>query len=167
MQSDERFVIFLVNGARLAIAAGHVAEVLPVPRLTRPPQAPGFLAGFANLGGEAAPVIALSRVIGEARQDDDDLYRHLLRLTGVGAAGRPTLLLVDRVEEVAATAEGVSEIEAARSVNGVLSANLLIGGDLVPRLDPTRLLLADEQQRMAELAQAEQTRLADLRVAGA
>jgi purine-binding chemotaxis protein CheW len=167
----ERYLVFSAGGRRVAIAASTVAEVLPLPRLTRPPQAPGLLAGFLNLGGEPLPVLDVARLLdGPAPRPEataEDIYRHVIRLNRSVAGEASAALLVDRVEAADARAEDEAAVEPDHSVNGVVAAQLRIDGAFVPVLDVSRLLLAEEQARLDALAQAEAARLAELRPNGA
>ncbi len=71
-----------------------VREILPLPRLWRPPGAPGALAGFLNLAGHAVPVVDLAILfgLGQPVTGRQALYRHLVLLQG----DHPLALLVDR-----------------------------------------------------------------------
>lgn len=152
----ERYVVIRCAGALAALPAAAVAEVLPISRLSRPVGAPKVLAGFLNLAGEALPVIDLAAVFGAA-PDGQDLYRHIVRLKPI--EGRALALLVDRVDDAAAAADGVAPLDPDQSVGGVLAANLRIGAELAPLIDLAGLLLAEEKLRLDDLAQAAQARL--------
>ncbi|HWL54071.1 MAG TPA: chemotaxis protein CheW [Chthoniobacteraceae bacterium] len=54
---------FRVAGARLALRARHVAEVLPLMALERVPEAPRLIAGFLPVNDKVAPVIHLDRLL--------------------------------------------------------------------------------------------------------
>ena len=68
--------------------------------------------------------------------------------------------------DIRSRAEGFSEIDEAASANGAVAGQLEFEGRLVPRLDPERLLLLQEELRVAELAQTLQARLHDSEGAG-
>lgn len=153
----ERYVVVRCAGASAALPAAAVAEVLPIARLSRPVGAPKVLAGFLNLAGQALPVVDLATVFGAAPPDDQDLYRHIVRLNPV--EGRSLALLVERVVDAAAAVDGVAPLAPDQSVGGVLAANLRLGGELVPLIDLAGLLLAEERLRLDDLAQAAQARL--------
>jgi purine-binding chemotaxis protein CheW len=156
--SDERFVIFEVGGAVVALPGAVVAEVLPVTHFDRPPGAPNVFAGFMNLGGRPLAVIAGAALFG-AERVNASLYAHVLRV--VLPAGPASLgLLVDRVLDVAVQAGGSAALDETKTANGMFVKNLLVGGKVVPLLDLGKLLLREEAMRIADLTQAAQTRLA-------
>jgi purine-binding chemotaxis protein CheW len=160
MPSPARYVLFDLGEASLALAGDAVAEILPLTNLERPPGAPTILAGFMNLGGAPLPIIAAARLFapGEGADPAGDLYAHVLRLKPVH--GRALGLLVDRVTDVAATADGAAPIAETESLDGLFAENLLFGGRIAPRIDLDRLLLKEEALRIAALAEAAQARLA-------
>ncbi len=82
--------------ARPAPCGGAAAdEILPLPRLWRPPGAPASLAGFLNLAGEAVAVLDLAALLGLSAPAGRGLYRHLV----VCAAPR-IALMVERVTDL-------------------------------------------------------------------
>jgi purine-binding chemotaxis protein CheW len=158
---NERYVLVRSAGATWAIAAAGVSEVLPTAPLERPPGSPRALAGFMNLGGRALAVVRLATLFGAPETEGDDLYHHVLRLAVRGEAA-PMGLLVERVLDVDARADGMAPLEEGQSVNGAVIGNLIIGDQLTPLLDWGRLLLVEERQRVQELAATVQARLAEL-----
>lgn len=156
--SNERFVLFRSAGQTWAISAKGVAEILPTAPLERPAGSPSALAGFMNVGGQPVAVVRLAALFGDREPAEDDLYHHVVRLAG----SLPMGLLVERVTDVDAAAEGIAPLDERQSVNGALVGNLVMGERLTPLLDWGRLLLEEERQRVAELAAAAQARLAEL-----
>jgi purine-binding chemotaxis protein CheW len=151
------FLIFRLEESLFALPAAAVAEILPLAELDRPAGSPAVLAGFLNLGGEPLAIAELAALLGLAVKDDSqDVYRHILRLAHGGLG-----LLVDRVLDLAATAEAATEADPADSVNGLIAARLTIGGRMVSLLDPQGLLLTEERLRLAELAEAARLRILD------
>ncbi|HEX5018536.1 MAG TPA: chemotaxis protein CheW [Actinomycetes bacterium] len=57
-------VILRFAGARYAVDMSSVAEVVPVPLLTRVPGAPNWLSGVVNWRGRVLPVIDLRPLVG-------------------------------------------------------------------------------------------------------
>jgi purine-binding chemotaxis protein CheW len=57
-------VILRFAGARYAVDMSSVAEVVPVPPLTRVPGAPNWLSGVVNWRGRVLPVIDLRPLVG-------------------------------------------------------------------------------------------------------
>lgn len=158
---SHRYILFLAAGGEWAISAAGVAEVLPTTSLASPAGSPRALAGFMNLGGKPLPVVRVSALFDGTEPAQDELYHHILRLTSPDGALQLGLQ-VERVTDVDAHAQGLAPLSEDQSVNGALVGNLLVGERLVPLLDWGRLLLLEEQQRIADLAAAAQARLAEL-----
>lgn len=59
-------VLLRLGASRYAVRAADVAEVTPVPRITRVPGGPGWLAGVANWRGRMLPVLDLRPLLGAA-----------------------------------------------------------------------------------------------------
>jgi purine-binding chemotaxis protein CheW len=57
-------VILRFAGARYAVDMAHVAEVVPVPALTRVPGSPAWLSGVVNWRGRVLPVVDLRPLVG-------------------------------------------------------------------------------------------------------
>src|SRR5690349_23841381 len=98
-----QIITFDVNGTACALRREQMRELLPLPRLWRPPALPRPIAGFFNLGGKAVPVVRLDVLFGlEETQADGEaaLYRHLI-LVQVPGQENPVALLADRVLDVA------------------------------------------------------------------
>lgn len=155
----DTFLIVVAGSLRAALPRADAAEVLPLPALHRPPSSPKALEGFMNLGGEAVAVLSLARLLApQSERAEPDLYAHLVRLK---APRQDIALLVDRVIAADAAAQASSPIAPDESLNGVLSSNLLVDGELIPRLDVSRVLGAYEQARLEEMTRQAQARLAD------
>lgn len=60
-------VLFMLGGVECALRREAVRSILPVPQLWRPPGIPAPLLGFADIEGEAVPVVALARLLGAER----------------------------------------------------------------------------------------------------
>jgi purine-binding chemotaxis protein CheW len=156
----DKLVVFALADRTCALPRATVRELLPVPRLWQPPGTPDLMAGFLNLGGDPMPVIWLARVFGLPTAPAPPLYAHILVLK---AESRRTLaLLVDRVLDVAIiTPDQVRPVAHDASLNGCIAGEIQLGDGLLHLLDADRILLAEEQQRLAELAQAVQRRMGD------
>ena len=59
-------VLLRLGASRYAVPMAEVAEVTPVPGVTRVPGAPGWLAGVANWRGRMLPVLDLRPLLGAA-----------------------------------------------------------------------------------------------------
>ncbi len=159
-----QIITFDVNGTACALSREQVRELLPLPRLWHPPALPRPVAGFFNLGGKAVPVIRLDVLFGlDAKQEDGEaaLYRHLILVQGP-LHDAPLALLADRVLDVATIAgHQLSPVAEGSSLNGCVEAEITLGSRLVHLLSLERLLLAQEQQALAELGRHAQSRLAE------
>lgn len=91
------------GGARVALAAESVAEVIRTPRITRVPHGPPGLLGVTHLRGLVLPVVSLGALLGEEAQTDITRVVVLRRDPPIGLA-------VDSVE--ALNAAGSDDAEA-------------------------------------------------------
>jgi purine-binding chemotaxis protein CheW len=157
-----QIITFDVCGTTCALRRTAVQELLPLPRLWRPPALPRPVAGFFNLGGSAVSVLRLDVLFGlEERTGapQDDLYRHLILVKGAGGSG-PQALLVDRVLDVIHMGSAtISPVRQEGSLNGCVEAEIEYDGQFAHLLSLERILLAEEQQALAELARQAQERL--------
>lgn len=160
-------IIFDVCGVGCALRQEAVRELLPLPRLWRPPGVPRPVAGFFNLGGTAVPVLRLDVLFGleRARSDEPspeaDLYRHLVLLDGLSGTSL-TALLVDRVQDLAHIGPSqLSPVKEQGTLNGCVEAEIHIGDRLVHLLSLERILFAEEQQALVELGRQAQNRLSE------
>lgn len=155
-------IVFDVCGNTCALRRQAVRELLPLPRLWRPPGTPRPVAGFFNLGGVAVPVVRLSVLFGlemGAADPGTELYRHLILVKGMGRPGLGALL-VDRVLDVVEVdGSRLSPVENAGTLNDCVEAEIDLNGRLVHLLSLDRILFAEEQQALAALGQDAQNRL--------
>lgn len=162
--APDRYLLLRLGTRRCALPAAVVRELLPLPRLWRPPGLPRPLAGFLNLGGAAVPVLDLPRLLGladPAGGAESALYRHLVLAAGV-LPGQDLALLVDRVlDMMTAPASALRPLAPEQSLNGCASAEIETPEGFVHLLAPDRILLAQERSRLAALRDAEQARLAE------
>jgi purine-binding chemotaxis protein CheW len=162
-------VLFALGGTAgatlCALPRGAVRAVLPLPRLESPPGLPAPLAGFLNLGGSAVPVVELAHLLG-LPPGEPHPYRHLILLNvpqepSPGSTAGPVALLVDRVADVLPAGLPLRPVEAEIFLGGVVAGAIEVpGGGTAHRLDPTRLLLAQEATLLDALARQAQARLA-------
>ncbi|ACA14812.1 CheW protein [Methylobacterium sp. 4-46] len=160
MAGAAAFLVVDVAGTGCAVRREAVREVLPLPRLWRPPGVPAALAGFFSLGGAAVPVLDLAVLFGLAGASAGRpmLYRHLL-LVGEAA---PLALLVDRVDDlVSVEPEAVTPLPQGTALNGCVAGELRCGGRLLHELAVSRILLAEERARLDAQTRLAQERLAE------
>lgn len=163
-----QIIIFDVCGIACALRRDAVRELLPLPRLWRPPALPRPVAGFFNLGGKAVPVLRLDRLFGLEEHPADQeaaLYRHLILVQGsvqVQDKAEPLALLVDRVLDMAHMDAGrLSPVSENATLNGCVEAEITIDDRLVHLLSLERLLFVEEKQALAELGRRAQSRLGE------
>ncbi|SDN08845.1 purine-binding chemotaxis protein CheW [Methylobacterium phyllostachyos] len=157
--SGTAYLLLDVAGTPCALPHAAVAEILPLPDLHMPPAAGGWLTGFLNLGGTPIPVIDLAALLGlVATASADSLYAHLVLVRGAAVA-----YLVDQAADLVTVPESaVRPTGEAGTLNGCVTAELVLGERLVHALAPERLLTAQEQSRIAALTRAAAERLAAL-----
>ncbi len=150
-------MVFSVADRLCALRRDAVRELLPLPRLSRPPTLPPPLAGFVNLAGEPVPVLALGRLLGLEEAQPPGLYDHLILLREEAA---PAALLVRRVLDLTTPPAGaVRPVADAATLNGCVEAEFDWGGRLVHLLSPTGLLLEQERRALLDLTDAARRRL--------
>lgn len=159
VSSGQAYLLLDVAGTPCALPHAAVAEVLPLPDLHTPPASGGWLAGFLNLGGRPIPVVDLASLLGLAPTTSrDSLYAHLVLVRG-----EPLAYRVDRAADLVTVPDSaIRPTGEAGTLNGCVTAELLIGERLVHALAPERLLTAQEKSRVAALARAAAERLAAL-----
>ncbi|KMO37951.1 chemotaxis protein CheW [Methylobacterium variabile] len=160
MTAGTAYLLVDVAGTACALPQRSVREILPLPRLWRPPGAPAALAGFLNLAGTALPVLDLAVLFGLGRPATarQALYRHLVLLQGEP----PLALLVDRVADLVRVEPGqVRAVADAATLNGCVAAEIRLAERLVHGLAVDRILLAEEQARLAAQTRDAQARLAE------
>ena len=126
-------VVVRLGGTRYGIAMDAVSEVGRMPRLTRVPGVPGWMAGVANFRGRILPVVDLRPLL-EAPQISPGTAARLLVLTkdSVGLG-----LLTEGVEGTAQV-----DVDAVLPPPGTLSAEAagLLLGQITDQRGPLALL---------------------------
>ncbi len=152
--AEDHVLLLSLAGLLLALPRGAVRELLPLPRLARPPGLPPVVAGFADLGAAPLPVLHAALLLGlpDAPPNDappeDPLYHHLVVLRDGFA------LLVDRVLDLLPLpAGGRRPVDPALTLNGCVCATLPTPRGPAHLLDPARLLDAREREALAGLAE--------------
>jgi len=165
----DQYLLLRLGTRRCALPRAAVREILPLPRLWRPPGLPRPLAGFMNLGGDALPVLDLVRLFGleaEGAAGEAALYRHVV-LTGPLPGGEPFGLLVDRVLDLLNIPPAqLRPIPPENTLNNCAVAEIETPDGFVHLLAPDRLLLEGERARLAALRQGAQARLAEWEAPG-
>ncbi len=153
-----RYLVFHLSECAYAISIRHVAEVLAAAELSAVPGSPSFLSGFLNIGEQLIAVISLRRLWGMPDRERE-LFSPMILLRA--EAGK-IALEVDNVSriveledaELVAVADGNSLNDAAVSIARVDGTSVVV-------LSASRLLLEQEERRVAELTEAAQQRLTE------
>jgi purine-binding chemotaxis protein CheW len=119
-------IVVRLGSGRFAIGLGSVAEVGRLPRVTRVPGVPTWLAGVANWRGRILPVLDLRSVLGGEHVELTPRGRLVVLATDVATVG----MVVDAVDGTTTIAEEVAEFPAALPGAGAG----LVAGQL-PRAD--------------------------------
>ena len=131
----QRYLSFLVADVALAIPVDQVAEVTPVPQITRIPRPAHHIEGLANVRGRAIPVMDLRKRFGLVNPETSLRTRLIVALPG--GRDEPVGFIVDSVGEIlSVSGSGASgQGPEAWTDEGFASASLEVQG--------RRLLLPD------------------------
>jgi purine-binding chemotaxis protein CheW len=151
-----RYLIFQVADRSYALPIRRVEEIVPIAKLTSVPGVPAFLAGFLDVGGRLIAVISLRRLFGMPDRAWE-LYT-------------PLVILKVTPEQIALEIDGVARIvdiddedlvplTQGCCLNDFASAVARLDGHVVVLLSPERILLEQEQRRVAELTELARQRL--------
>lgn len=156
---QSHFVVFQLVEQICAVDLGSVREVLHMAELSRPLGLPALLEGFLALDGQTVPVINLRHVFGLPKLPLG-LYTPLLILP---AKTSPIAVIVDNIIDVYSIPDAdLMPVQEHQVFNDCVVAEVLRNQSTVYILSVDRFLLKQEHQRIAELVQTEQERLANL-----
>ncbi len=144
-----QLVSFKLDSEEYAIHVLKVIEVIHMSKVTRVPNAPGFVKGVINLRGKVIPIISLrSRFnLGEVE------YAKKTRIMIIDVAGTLMGFIVDAVSEVIRIPAG--EIQITPSVasgcieQDCMSGVINIGGKLLILLSPENIFTVDETRKFS------------------
>lgn len=151
-------VILKCGEIRAALSQGEVRQILALPALSKPPTLPASFAGFANLAGQAVPVVELSLLFERFTDAQvDPLYRHVLI---IGAGADRLGLLVDRVLDVReCDLTDMVKAGEGNTLNDCVEGDVFLDGEPIHLLSSDRILIAAERARITDLQRAEQARI--------
>jgi purine-binding chemotaxis protein CheW len=156
-----RYVVFHLADCTYAIPVEFVQEIVPIAELAAVPGSPLFLSGFLDIGGNQIPVVSLRR-LWQMPEGDRHLYTPLMVLTGLQ---QQIALEIDRVTQISEiNAERLIQLEDGCSVNNCAASIARINGIPIVVLRPERILLEQEQERLAALTELAEQRIAQLEV---
>lgn len=154
-----RYLIFQLADRIYAVPTRDVEEIVPMAELSSVPGAPSFLTGFLDVGGKLVAVISLRRLLGLPHHERE-LYTPLIVFK---AAQQQIALEIDSVSHIVdINGDELIPVTEGSSLNDCASAVVRLDGQAVVLLSPERILLEQEQQRVAELADLARQRLAEL-----
>jgi purine-binding chemotaxis protein CheW len=152
-------VVFRLVEANYALPVPAVRECVAMPALSRPPGTPAPVLGYFRLGSERVVAVDLAVLLGlrawTAPDDAVMLYRPLLLCGRAGGACR-VAFMVDNVLDIRPVARPVTALpaEGAPAGDWLVGEVELVGGMTALLMDPDRLLVERERQRIDHLASA-------------
>ncbi|AKB13592.1 MAG: chemotaxis protein CheW [Methanosarcina thermophila] len=149
-------VTFELSGEEFGVDIMQVSEVIPVPRITRIPQAPECVKGLINLRGKILVVIDLNKRLGFQPKDTDSLSRILI----VEVKDTVTGMLVNSVKEVMhlplSSIEPPPEIIKSKINSEYLTGVGKVGDRLLIILNLAKVLGEEEIEELNELSSAKE-----------
>lgn len=149
-------VTFELSGEEFGVDIMQVSEVIPVPRITRIPQAPECVKGLINLRGKILVVIDLNKRLGFQSKDTDSLSRILI----VEVKDTVTGMLVNSVKEVMhlplSSIEPPPEIIKSKINSEYLTGVGKVGDRLLIILNLAKVLGEEEIEELNELSSAKE-----------
>lgn len=160
-EMTKSYLAFTVRGVRLGLETTYVKEVLPAMQLLAPPEMPPLLRGFLRLRGALIPVIRLDLLVqGTAAATDAPPPMQLHdRLVVARLGGMETAWIASADMEPITCQTSDSEPLPEDHVLNNCARAVLPRTPPVILLEPDRLLLAAEKQRLEELQDMTQRRL--------
>lgn len=155
-EENLHLVTFELSGEEFGVDIMQVSEVIPVPRITRIPQAPECIKGLINLRGKILVVIDLNKRLGFSSKETDIRSRIIIveiRDTVIG-------MLVNSVKEIIRlplssiepTPEMIKSKINAEYLNGVGKT----GNRLLILLNLARVLGEEEIEELNKLSSREE-----------
>jgi purine-binding chemotaxis protein CheW len=150
-------LIFSLADCLAAFPVADIERITALAELARPPGLPLLLEGVLNLAGAAVPVLRLDRLFGFQGQHPG-LYSILIILR-YGSGGK-IAVLADRVHEILpVSSDAMRPIGKEDIFKGCADAIVTLGQETTYVLSINRLLMAKEQQLLAQFQAMEQVRL--------
>ena len=155
-EENLHLVTFELSGEEFGVDIMQVSEVIPVPRITRIPQAPECIKGLINLRGKILVVIDLNKRLGFSSKETDILSRIIIveiRDTVIG-------MLVNAVKEVMklplSSIEPTPEVIKSKINAEYLTGVGKAGNRLLILLNLARVLGEEEIEELNELSSREE-----------
>jgi purine-binding chemotaxis protein CheW len=161
--SEQPLLVFRVAEHRCAISLSNVQEVLPMVAMVVPPGRPPIIEGFLNVRGQTVPAVSLRRLF-RLPPEEASLYTPLIL---VDVHGQKVAFIADAVEDVAHVPQSrFQHVPAGDILNDCAEACFESDAGVVTVLAAQRLLLAEEQAALSELASGVRQRIAELECPG-
>ncbi len=162
-RAEQKLLVFEVSGSFCGLPVELVREIAHIPAVMRVPGQPSILEGFLNLRGQLVALVSLARLL-RLPSHEPGLYASVIFVRGTA---NDLGVLVDSVDGVMAVAAGdLQPLPANYSLNDCLVAHFTSDNRLVTLLAVDRILLDEERQRIADLAEQARRRLEDLSPGG-
>ncbi|WP_292389176.1 chemotaxis protein CheW [Methanosarcina sp. UBA5] len=154
-EENLHLVTFELSGEEFGVDIMQVSKVIPVPRITRIPQAPECIKGLINLRGKILVVIDLNKRLDFSSKETDSLSRIII----VEVKDKVVGMLVNSVKEVMSLP--LSSIQPPpEMIKSKINAEYLrgvgkIGSRLLILLNLARVLGEEEIEEFSELSSPE------------
>ncbi|MGA9188522.1 MAG: chemotaxis protein CheW [Methanosarcina sp.] len=155
-EENLHLVTFELSGEEFGVDIMQVSEVIPVPRITRIPQAPECIKGLINLRGKILVVIDLNKRLGFSSKETDIRSRIIIveiRDTVIG-------MLVNAVKEVMklplSSIEPTPEVIKSKINAEYLTGVGKAGNRLLILLNLARVLGEEEIEELNKLSSREE-----------
>ena len=147
------FVVFRAAGARWALDASTIVEVVPLVRLIPLPHAPAYVRGLFRWRGLVLPAVDLSILAGgEASRELLSTRILVARLAG-GAGERHAGLVAEGVTGTALRPEGPTSASGLSLPDAPWISGVLPDGDeMVPCIAPSRIVPHEVFEMVGEMS---------------
>ncbi|WP_448379407.1 chemotaxis protein CheW [Fervidobacterium sp.] len=149
INSDNKYVVFVVGEEEYGVPIDAVREVNRISNLSKVPKAPEHLVGLMNLRGDVIPVVDLRIMFGVSNKRND---QSALRVVVYESGGKKIGYIIDSVigvlripySSIVDISDTIIEGDAARFVTGVAR----LDDRLVLLLDMDTILTEEEKARL-------------------
>ncbi|HEY3362408.1 MAG TPA: chemotaxis protein CheW [Methanosarcina sp.] len=155
-EENLHLVIFDLSGEEFGVDITQVSEVIPIPRITRIPQAPECIKGLINLRGKILVVIDLNKRLGFPSKETDTLSRIIIVEVKDAVIG----MIVNSAKEVMrlplSSIEPTPEMIKSKINTEYLTGVGKTGNRLLILLNLARVLGEEEIEEFRELSSPEE-----------
>lgn len=156
-----QLVTFELSGEEFGVDIMQVSEIIPVPRITRIPQAPACIKGLINLRGKILVVIDLNKRLEFSSKETNSLSRIIIVEVKDTVLG----MLVNSVKEIMSLPFSSIQ-QPPEMIKSKINAEYLrgvgkIGSRLIILLNLARVLGEEEIEELSELSFPEEIALTE------